>query len=348
MLLCTVNAVSPPYHEISDQKEKDPKPIQIFYENKMHRAGPLWLSINNSGAIGNPGWSMKDDCTDKSAASAEMPAGSGKEYVYLGNLWAGGYTKDSLIYVDNVEAGVFGHPLVSTSVFESWSEMQPYAFDDDPKGLVLGRISETSNVPGRMNCLFEEVYDPAATAYEQFSTMFTDKIEGMFYSYYDQRWHKPLGIEIKQTSYAWPYNYSKKFIIIDYTIYNRNAQNKDIYDFFMGLFVDSDIKDINLYTDPVDGYLDDICGFIDKWERYSDPATGETKTVELNLAWTADNDGREYDRPAEVGMTINEPGAGSLLNGATGIFSMRILRNPNPNLRYSFNHWVWGENESTD
>ncbi|MDD3043965.1 MAG: hypothetical protein PHF33_00710 [Candidatus Delongbacteria bacterium] len=219
-------------------------------------------------------------------------------------------------------------------------------FDDDPSGLTLGRINETSNVEGRINCLFQDVYDPKATGFEQFTTMFSDKYKSPDnWDPYGRPDHIPLGVEIRQTSYAWPYDYAKKFIVIDYIIYNRNTDKKDIYDFFIGMLIDSNIGNKNTYC-----YRDDICGFIQKWDNYIDPATGVKKSVDMNLVWTADNDGRSYINGDEWGFIIeSEPGAGNLLDEATGVFSIRVLRNPNPNLRYSFNLYAMDfYNESLD
>jgi hypothetical protein len=312
-----------------------------WLDNRVHKAGLLWLNVTNLGAMGSAGYS-NDQCTGEPAAGAEMPGGSKKEYLFATSISFGGYLDSVKTDVKGTTSTIFQGPLVSSAYYE---EILPYYFDDDPSGLTLGRIYESSNVEGRINCLFDDVYDPKATAYEQFTTRFTDK--GTTYSYWDEfdkRGHFPLGIEVKQISYAWPYEYAKKFIIVDYTIYNRNSQGKDIYDFFMGVDVVSSVRNNN---NPEYGYMDDICGYKHKWDGYFDPATGEMKTVDLNFAWTADNDGREYI-PYNAIWIASEPGAGNVLDGATGSLGIRVLRNPNPNQEYSFNLWTSGVYESKD
>jgi len=327
------------------------KVIKPYPENRVHRAGLLWMNITNFGWAGNDGSEniTIDPCTGRAAPGAEMPGGSGMDYIFITSLLFGGYLESTEFNTNNTSKLFLG-PLVSNGYEGSYGikELQPYYFDQDQSGLTLGRIRETSNVEGKMNCLFEDVYNPKATAYEQFTTRFTDK-STLFTGQdpFDQRPHIPLGIEIKQTSYAWPYDFSKKFIIMDYTLYNINADQKDIYDFFMGIYVDSDIKNIN-NSQTHYGCFDDLCGFVQKWDGYVDPATGDLKTVDLNLIWTADNDGREYF--SNNGFYLSsEPGSGSVLDGATGSFSIKVLRNPNPNLRYSFNLWSSGyEDEMLD
>lgn len=329
--------------------------IRPDQQNRVHRAGIFWMNVNNTGYFGNPS-NLDDPCTGKEAVSGELPGGSGTDFLFAGSILFGGYLNDGSGYdADSTQVGtIFEGPYVTTA-YEGWSgenggndmarECWPVMFDDDPSGATLGDIVETSNVEGRISCLFEEVYDPVATAEEQFNLMYTDKLTGSDYRIYigkddyDNRLHYPLGMEVRQKTYAWSYDYAQKFVIIDYTLYNRNPDHKDMYDFFMGVYLDCDIGMIG--GDWPGNSADDLGGFIEKWDKYVDPATNEQKTVDLNLAWAADNDGRNYTGDNGDGTdATDEPGAGEPLDGATSIATVRVLRNPNPNLRYSFNMYV--------
>jgi hypothetical protein len=321
-----------------------------YPDNRVHRAGLFWMNVSNNGWFGEPWTGAVDPCTGKTPPGGELPGGSGIDYLWVAALWFGGYLDSASVQVNSVPSTIFQGPLVSTAMDGTVMyshEIQPYYFDEDMSGITMGRINESSNIEGRLSCLFEDAYDPKATAYEQFTSRFTDKgTDHYTWADYDKREHIPLGIEVRQVSYAWPYDYAKKFIIVDYTIYNRNKEKKDIYDFFMGLYVDSDVKNTKVHEF---GHMDDLCGFIDKWDGYIDPATGENKSVDMNLIWSADNDGREYTTDDTGWYLTAEPGAGNPLDGATGIFSIRVLRNPNPNLRYSFNLYNSGyDSESLD
>lgn len=334
---------------VQDSKAIIPQP-----NNRVHRAGLLWLNTTNMGYFGNPD-TYDDPCTGKNAVNGEMPGGSGTDFLFVGALLFGGYKDQEKVTVNvggtDVEATLFDGPYATTA-YEGWSgnpmptETWPVMFDGDESGDIKGRMYETSNVEGRISCLFEEVYDPSATAEEQFNTMYTDKFvqrtpyTGM--DEYDNREHVPLGIEVRQKSYAWSYDYAQKFIIIDYTLYNRNDEGKNLYDFFMGIYLDCDIGPIG--GDVVYNHADDLGGFIQKWDGYIDQGTGEQRTVDLNLAWAADNDGRNYTGTNFYSAT-QEPGAGAPLDGATGIVTVRVLRNPNPNLRYAFNMYVAGSGD---
>lgn len=329
------------------------KAVRPVMEYRVHRAGIFWLNTSNMGFFGEPWLGLKDPCTGKVAVSGEMPGGTGTEFIWLGALTFGGYLDSAKTDIDGTQATIFQGPLVTTA-YEGWSgnpmpmEVWPVMFDNDPSGSTLGHITESSVIEGRLNCLFEDVYDPKATAEEQFNVSYTDKFVQKEYTgsdTYDNRDHIPLGIEVSQKSYSWSYDYARKFIIVDYTLYNKNRDQKDIYDFFMGVYVDSDVgmKDKSGY------YFDDLCGFIQKWDKYIDPATDKIKTVDLNLAWSADNDGRDPVGLNASSTSLNEPGEGEPLDGARGVAGLRVLRNPNPNLKYSFNIYVCdSNNESLD
>jgi hypothetical protein len=332
--------------QVKDSKQTSTRPDMY---NRVHRAGLFWLNVTNRGYFGNPSYESKDPCTGKTAVSGELPGGSGTDFLFVGSLLFGGYLNNG----EGTNGGTtFIGPLVTTG-YEGWrgegsddmaKELWPVHFTEDPSGRTMGKIIESSNVEGRISCLFEEVYDPLATAEEQFSVMYTDKYVDRTYTGrddYDRRDHYPLGIEIRQKSYAWSYDYAQKFVIIDYTLYNRNDDAKDIYNFFMGVYLDCDIGHTS-GTSPSGGQItanhgDDIGGFIQKWDKYIDPATNQQKTVDLNLAWAADNDGRNYIGAYDP---EREPRAGEPLDGATSIATVRVLRNPNPNLRYAFNMYV--------
>ena len=130
-------------------------------------------------------------------------------------------------------------------------------------------------------------------------------------------------------------------MIIDYTLYNRNENQADIYNFFMGVYLDCDIGHSSGTSpsgfDIQANHADDMGGFIQKWDNYVDPATGQLRSVDLNLAWAADNDGRNYRGSYDAEF---EPGRGAPLDGATAIATVRVLRNPNPNLRYAYNSYI--------
>jgi len=331
-------------------------------EARVHRAGMLRLCIQNNGLVGNAipavfNGQIDDPCTNKNAASGEMPAESGVEFLFIGGLWFGGYLDSAKIEVgpDNTEVVAFQGPLVSTSS-EGWSgtmtEVWPVNVSPEFGNYTNGKIVESSTNKGKQNCLFEDIYDPTATAEEQFDVMYSDKYvsagTGPTNTGLDpnsQRNHIPLGVEVRQKSYAWSYEYAQKFVILDYTLYNRSedaeGNGRDIYNFFMAEYLDMDIGDKNYPgIDPGNGFAaDDMGGFYEVWEDYYDEAAEEYKPQVLNLAWAADNDGRHYlGDPGNTGMGIVE--SDGPIEKENGIVTIRVLRNPNPNLEFSFNNYT--------
>ncbi|MDD4205814.1 MAG: hypothetical protein PHH55_07040, partial [Candidatus Delongbacteria bacterium] len=190
------------------------KTIKPYPENRVHRTGMFWMNITNSGVLGNSGFgsnneTFTDQCTGKTAPSGDFPGGSEFAYLSSASIWLGGYLDSTEINLSGINSKIFQGPLVSTgygSLDWGWSnELWPILFDDDPSGLTLGRINETSNVEGRINCLFQDVYDPKATGFEQFTTMFSDKYKSPDnWDPYGRPDHIPLGGEIRKKSYAWP------------------------------------------------------------------------------------------------------------------------------------------------
>ncbi|MBU4486185.1 MAG: hypothetical protein KKD38_04585, partial [Candidatus Delongbacteria bacterium] len=354
VLSCHLNARSAPdgNDSVTGVLTSDSKTVLPIQENRVHKAGLFWLNVTNNGYFGNPEGFI-DPCTGLEAVRASMPGGSGQEYMFVSGLMFGGYLESDTIAV-KTEAKAFEGPLVTTA-FEDWSgnpmprECWPIGFEDDPDGTVKGKIIETSNIQGKVSCLMQDVYDPSATANEQFSTWFSDKYVNRYYATgmddYDKREHIPLGVEVKQKTYAWSSTYAEKFIIVDYTVYNKNEDGKDIYDFFMGIFSDFDVG-INS-REWTYFHSDDVGGFVHKWDKYIDPATGENKTVDLDIAWTADNDGRNYTG-SDYFTASGEPSAGEPLNGAKGVIGIKVLKNPDPELKYSFNVFNNNSDESYD
>ena len=67
--------------------------------------------------------------------------------------------------------------------------------------------------------------------------------------------HFPLGLQIRQTSYAWSYNYAQNFILIDYEF--ENIATNFLKNLYVALYVDADVG----ATSEANRYADDICGF---------------------------------------------------------------------------------------
>jgi hypothetical protein len=144
----------------------------------------------------------------------------------------------------------------------------------------------------------------------------------------DNRPHIPLNVEIRQNSYAWSYEYAEDFVLIDYKIRNMGAF--DIKDLYMGIYIDGDVghQSIKGQSD----YIDDICGFKRTVETPPDFCI-DRDTV--NIAWIADNDGD----PVDGEWSFTSPRA---------VTATRVIRTPNPDLKFSFNWWISNTTSTLD
>lgn len=272
---------------------------QPVFQTRLHYVGQVWFAITNYGLFGTE----NDDRVDPRdiealkidySPSFEFPAGTRNEYVYAGGIWFGG-----IIGTDT---------LVSMPINgQSNSRIGELAGYDT--------IMESSTLRG------SRYYSPDARAEQEYYTVYsdtmiigsTDEVEG--------RRHKPLHIEVHQTSYAWSDRFSRQFIIVECWI--RNIGTRPIEKMACGVFLDADVLN-KTSGDPGQGSIDDISGFLEQARSLTD----ETIFDKMNTAWVADNDGD----PVGNAFQSFSP------NGAVGI---RILR-AYPAEKISFNWWVGG------
>ncbi|GAB4317933.1 MAG: hypothetical protein Kow0074_06830 [Candidatus Zixiibacteriota bacterium] len=271
------------------------------YETRLHYAGQIWLAITNYGLIGTDNDLSLVQERDREALrinyspSLEFPAGSRNEYLKAGGLWIGGIVGNDTLVSINLNGQ-------SDLLFGEFT-----SFDS---------ISESSNLPG------SPFYDPGAHAEQQYHTRFTDTMIVGKIDEIEGRQHKPLYIEVSQTSYAWSSRIARQFVIVECWV--RNIGDRPISGLAMGVFVDADV--LNHVDGDLDiGPLDDITGFYEWTPSVTDP---EVVKDRVNTAWLADNNGD----PVGGVYPFYSP------RGAMGV---RILRAP-PVERLSYNWWVGG------
>ena len=172
----------------------------------------------------------------------------------------------------------------------------------------------------------DNVFPNPAHSEQDISCMYYDTISSIRLRQFDnvdKREHRPLGLEVHLTSYAWSLTYADDFILFDYKIIN--VSNKIVKSCYMGIenagFVGS------LRVDPdVEG--DDISGYIPT-ATMSDPKDSTcTFSAPLNLAWKADNNGNP--NPLSHQFDDLSPRA---------VMGTRILRPATAFNKFSFNWW---------
>ncbi len=278
---------------------------------EVHKINNMLLAVSNGGTFGiGFANSQIDPETGLPAPSCEFPANSDITYLYVAAFWAGAVVgRDTLVSV-----GAEGY-------FYDINEFWPQPGEE-------GAIIRRSNMKTSLD------YSPDAVSEQDFICSYTDTFTDPALTTIDRidnRPHIPLGLEVKQRTYAWSYDYAEDFIIFDYTIRNINIfPLKDIY---FGIYVDADV-----YHESQQGgtaWNDDICGYLHSVPSSNPPGFEDT----VRIAWTADNDGD----PSEVGgPPVFKHTSARALTGTA------VLRTPNPDLKYSFNWWITHGNPTLD
>jgi hypothetical protein len=288
--------------------------------NSTHWVGNVWFTVTNYGFFGSElaqgqltiaeagCFLPQSKKVGQLAPSFQFPAGSDMEYLFQGALWIG---------------AIVGSETLTSVGADGWqriNEMYPPDCASTPIGII-----ERTTRPGTA------CSDSNAISEQDLIAVYTDTLVSGAYTGqdpFDQRDHRPLGIQVSQRSYAWSYEYAQDFVLIDFVL--TNIGTRKISQAYMGIYIDADVWNTNLTST---GYADDITGFKptvpspigDLYPGYADT---------IKIAWIADNDGDPDPRS-------NSWGKMSVV-AATGT---RVVRSPNPDLKVSFNWWVSNGNQ---
>ena len=261
-----------------------------------HKIGKIGLTVSNQGhfGVGFAGEAV-DPFSGGDAPSCTFPYPGQCSYLFAGSFWVGAVVgRDTLVSV-----GADG--------WHGTLELWP---DREPRGEIIHR---TLLNPA----------DTDAISEQDFIAIYSDTLadpQRVTIDPFDGRPHKPLGIEVSQRSYAWSYSYAEDFVLFDYSI--KNIGRRELNNVYMGFYVDGDVQ----ISQGGQGYADDICGF--KRDIPSVQGCGFKDTI--NIAYIADNDGRESN-------AFPCPFTSTSLTSVTG---MRVVRTPSDSLKLSFNWWI--------
>ncbi|HSH00797.1 MAG TPA: hypothetical protein VLB27_12130, partial [candidate division Zixibacteria bacterium] len=165
-----------------------------------HRVGQLALTVTNQGTFGT-GFAASATCGGEACPSAEFPINSNVDYLFAGAFWVGAVVgRDTL-----VSNGADGW----SSVQEMWpasQEQQKANFGDE-----LMKIRSISDPDDPEFAL--------ALSEQDITCVYFDTLtEGVQTDGFENRPHIPLGMKIRQSSYAWSYSYAEDFVLFDYKI----------------------------------------------------------------------------------------------------------------------------------
>lgn len=232
----------------------------------------------------------------------EYPVGSGTHSIHFGALWIGGITEENDTLVSVAQDGWHG-------IYELYAS-------PGPSGEVRAR---SRNEDGNEEAYSEQDYLCS------YSDTATTGRPGLLPDPFSHRAHKPLGIQVDQTSCAWSSTLANDFVIIEYKVTNIGAG--DLREMNIGLFLEVGVGYAVAGSSPFCFQCDDMCGF--KPMLLSPSACGPFEDS-IHLAWFADNDGNPYE---SKWVEAGESKSTRSVSGAT------ILKSPDPDASVSFNWW---------
>ena len=273
------------------RKGKDPQKIWVIDGSPIHNVGNLQMHVCNWGCFGS--YPNSNEPT-ADAPSAQWPANSGVEYLFIAGLWVG--------------AKKNGIPVVSTAAYEKEFQPDPYdqrvkiyrSFEGAPGGARYpsppdddkdGRIDEDwlNGVDDDADGGIDE--DFAAVGKQMFSCWFRDDQPAAIQRYPE---HTPLHLMVRQESYQWEEPRYYDFVGVEYRI--KNDGNETLEELYLGFFADGDCG-----PRTRDDYaLDDGTGY---WEGVQCIERGEhIVPVPMSVAYFYDIDGDEGLTPGYFGI----------------------------------------------
>jgi hypothetical protein len=195
--------------------------------SKWTNVGNIGITITNFGTYGHGFilWPEQPNC--------EFPLGSGIEHLFDGGLWIGGYR------TDNPQGANRVGPFVTTGAVDASSVSS------------RGGGFEFTNAAGSFikerSSLFESgVFSPLAISHQDLLTNFSDT-STTYLNGEPISEHIPLGVTIRQETYAWNYPFANFFVIFNYWI--KNVSGKYLDSVFVGHWTDTVVRN-TIVTSP--------------------------------------------------------------------------------------------------
>jgi hypothetical protein len=213
-------------------------------QRQVVNVGDLQLTVTNYGTIGarNAYWPEQ--------YSAEYPRGSGIEHLYQGGVWFGAYSR------------LRGRAAVSTGATD-WSlsgvSGRHYEFtSEEGSGIIKRSIDPFSGLP-----------TDGAVSDLDFICEYTDKYVRDPLTGDTIPYHLPLGLKVKQESYAWNLPTADFFVILSYTFYNEGYKDpysqKVVIDtldsVYVGLWNNFVVRNTNFVRPGSSGYFNVAAGY---------------------------------------------------------------------------------------
>ncbi len=305
VMACLLTLISiPTIHAVSVYPGHDhaqPRTVQLrsagnipFVDLIEHNVNNIITTVKNNGMFGPD---MYNGGGLNGIEFMSFPRGTGRIYS-TPHIWVG---------------GVVGRDTLVSTVIEFWPPTQASQIANN-EGFTVRSISDT----GRSGEL--------ASSEQDISFFYYDTLVSQFYTGVDDltnRPHIPLNVRVKQTSYAWSFEFAEDFYIIDYVVTNIGSQI--IHDAYLGLELRGGFD------------LDLIAGYKDTAKAFSLRPTNCQFIDTVGLWWSADNDGNP------------DPGQKQFRGGQpTSVTAIKLLQLPADTLTISYNWWDDSDNGPKD
>jgi len=302
----------------SDGKGHGINKIFVFDGSGIHDVGNLQIHTTNWGCFGSrPG----SDWPTSNYPSAQWPANSSVEHMYISGLWVG--ARNGAISV--VSTGAYetefqpprqvDDPNYLAVIYESqsnmpWNSRLPYPADDDGDGLVNEDPLDGKDNDGDGSS--DE--DFAGIGDQMFACWYTDDQESASNTYPE---HVPLGLYVHQESYQWEDDLLKNAVGIKFTI--KNAGRYTLEDVYLGFMVDGDVGP--LWKSSF--WADDQAG------SWSGVKCDESGPVYIETAYMYDSDADGGQAPGYFGVVMLDQTTDPLgidAPSGVGITSFQVIK----------------------
>jgi hypothetical protein len=247
-----------------------PYGIHILNGLYVLNAGELHVNITNHGLIGSQ-YTLTAPYSD--APSAQWPGGTGDEYLWGAGLWVGGKIgSDIVVSTGQYEREFRPKPDLEETIYEARAgqiirpnlypqitgrrrpdpdsnDDHDYKYDEDPLN------GKDDDGDGLVDEDFAQIGD------QMFTCTMYDNLPIITEIYPE---HRPMGLRVIQSAYAWNSPEQENIIGLDFTISNIGYET--IEDVYLGFLVDCDIQ--RRSTGPSNP--DDLAGFFNGSVRAED------------------------------------------------------------------------------
>lgn len=262
--------------------------ILVLTGENVHNVGELQMHVGNWGNFGS--WPGSANAFSE-APSAQWPAGSGVEYLFVAGLWVGAIKNEVPAVTTSAYAAEFRPTQAVEDIIYQTAEgarggnrLPSAAADDDNDGSIDEDWLNGWDDDG--DGAVDE--DFAAVSKQMFSCQYIDDGASSIQIYPQ---HNPLHLHVRQESYQWEEDRFDDFVGANFWI--TNTGDDVLYDLYIGFFADGDAG-----SRETDNYWeDDATGFLPIPVDCTDLGP-----VSIDIAYTYDADGDEGNTPGYFGI----------------------------------------------